>query len=240
MTAIFTANIEAGGKWSAYVSKGKSISITAAGDRANLACLLFHAQHPSERYNMPDTLKAQHTALLTAGHVLMSDQGKVLASITEDTVGWHDTLSGYTTRESIDAKYGVTSYQSERNDWLRNAEQNLKVELFRHNLTARDFTTPINFFSKIVCELDGTMRYEEQATAGRSVTLRTEMDLLVVLSNTPNPMDPGSQYPDTAVELVITGAAPIGENDLCLNHCGENRRAFENTWNAYALMRGAN
>ncbi|MDQ0060840.1 urea amidolyase associated protein UAAP1 [Paenibacillus harenae] len=239
MKASFTTTIEPGGKWSAYVSKGNSIRMTASGDRANLACLLFHAHQPSERYNMPDTLKAQHTALLTAGHVLMSDQGRVLASITEDTVGWHDTLSGYTTRESIDAKYGVTRYQSERNDWLRNAEQNLKVELFRHNLTVRDFTTPINFFSKIVCELDGAMRYQGQDTAGKSVTLRTEMDLLVVLSNTPNPMDPGSLYPEAAVELVITDAAPIGEDDLCLNHCGENRRAFENTWNAHALMKGA-
>lgn len=239
MTTSFTTTIQPGGKWSAYVSKGKSIRVTATGDRANLACLLYHAQHPSERFNMPDTLKAQHTALLTAGHVLMSDQGRVLASITEDSVGWHDTLSGYTTRESIDAKYGVTRYQSERNDWLRNAEQNLKVELFRHNLTARDFTTPINFFSKIVCELDGTMRYERQETKGKSVTLRTEMNLLVVFSNTPNPMDPGIQYPDAAVELVITDAAPIGEDDLCVNHCGENRRAFENTRNADALMKGA-
>jgi urea carboxylase-associated protein 2 len=239
MSVSYTTTIKAGGKWSAYVSKGKSVRLTAERDRANLACLLFHAPQPTERYNMPDTLKAQHTALLTSGHVLMSDQGRVLASITEDTVGWHDTLSGYTTRESIDAKYGMTRYQSERNEWLRSTDENFKVELFRHNLTNRDLTIPINFFSKLVCELDGTMRYVAQETAGRSVTIRTEMDLLVVFSNTPNPMDPAGQYPDAEVELLITDAEPIGEDDLCVNHCGENRRAFENTWNAYALMKGA-
>lgn len=239
MTASFTITIGSGGKWSGLVGRGKSIRITAKGERANLSCLLYHAPSPSERYNMPDTLKAQHTALLTAGHVLMSDQGRVLASITDDTVGWHDTLSGCTTRQSIDAKYGVTTYQSERNDWLRSAEENLTVELFRHNLTARDLTVPINLFSKVVCELDGTMRYEEQPTSDQSVTLRTEMDLLIVFSNTPNTMDPKDTYPDVAVELLITDAEPVREDDPCLLHCGENKRAFENTWNAYALLRGA-
>ncbi|WP_138494878.1 urea amidolyase associated protein UAAP1 [Paenibacillus pinistramenti] len=239
MTAPFTITIPAGGKWSAHVSRGKQIQITAAGERANLACLLYSSPFPSERYNMPDTLKAQHTAMLTAGHVLMSDQGRVLASITGDTAGWHDPLSGYTTRQGTDEKYGLTHYQTERNGWYRSGEENLTVELFRHNLTARDLIPPVNLFSKVVCELDGTLRYEEQPAAERTVTLRTEMDLLVIFSNTPNPLDPSDQYPEAPVHITITDAAPLLEDDLCVNHCGENRRAFENTWNANALLKGA-
>lgn len=240
MAASYSITLEPGHKWSAYVGRGKSIQLTAGGDRANLTCLLFHAPHSSERYNMPDTLKAQHTAFLTAGHVLMSDQGRVLASITEDAVGWHDTLSGYTTRQSTDAKYGSTSYQLHSNEWLRSGEENLTVELFRHNLSVRDLSVPLNFFSKVICELDGAMSYVPQSTANKSVTLRTEMDLLVVFSNTPNPLDPSDAYPNTAIEMFITDADPVSPNDPCLMHCGENKRAFENTWNAYALMRGAN
>lgn len=240
MVASYSITLEPGHKWSAYVGRGRSIQLTAAGERANLACLLFHAPYSSERYNMPDTLKAQHTAYLTAGHVLMSDQGRVLASITEDTVGWHDTLSGYTTRQSTDAKYGTTSYQMLRNEWLRSSEENLTVEMFRHNLSVRDLSVPLNFFSKVICELDGAMRYVPQSTTNRSLTLRTEMDLLVVLSNTPNPLDPSDQYPDTAIEVLVTVAEPISHEDPCLTFCGENRRAFENTWNAYVMMKGAN
>ncbi|MNT92863.1 hypothetical protein D3C72_2342180 [compost metagenome] len=84
------------------------------------------------------------------------------------------------------------------------------------------------------------MRYIPQETAGRSVALRTEMDVLMVFSNTPNPLNPSKDYPESAVTICIADAAPVQEDDLCVNHCGENRRAFENTWNAYALMRGAN
>ncbi|MBB3131051.1 hypothetical protein FHS19_005771 [Paenibacillus rhizosphaerae] len=240
MTASFSITMGSGGKWSAYIGRGKSVTLTAAGDSANVSVLLYHAPYPSERYNMPDSLKAQHTAFYTAGHVLMSDQGRVLASITEDTVGWHDPLGGYTTRKGTDGKYGPTSYQQERNAWLRSGEENLTVELYRHNLTPRDLSAPVNFFSKVVCELDGTMRYVPQPTDGRSVTLRTEMDVLLVVSNTPHPLNPSAVYPGAAVEIRIKDAAPTTEDDRCVNHCGENRRAFENTWNAYALTKGAN
>ena len=240
MTALFTMTMQPGNKWSAHVGRGKAITLTATGDRANLSALLFHAQDPAERYNMPDTLKAQHTAFLTTGNILMTDQGKALASITEDTVGWHDPLSGYTTRQATDERYGKTTYQDQRNDWLRSGEENFKVELFRHNLSPRDIGVPINFFSKVVCELDGTMKYMLQETAARSVTIRTEMDILLVLSNTPHPLDPSGQYPDASIVVSVADAEPVSEMDPCVVHCEENRRAFENTWNAYALLKGAN
>ncbi|KUP21773.1 urea amidolyase associated protein UAAP1 [Paenibacillus sp. DMB5] len=237
---MLTFIIQAGGKWSGRIAKGKSITLTASSDRANLSTLLFDAWQPAERYNMPDTLKAQHTAFLTKGNILMSDQGKVLASIIRDSVGWHDPLGGYSTRQATDGKYGLTSYQKQRNDWYRSGEENLIVELYRNQLLPRDLMPPVNFFSKVVCELDGSMHYVEQPAAGRSVTLRTETDILLVCSNTPNPLDPGSDYPVSSILIEVTDAEAVKEDDVCVTHCPENRRAFENTWNVHTLLRGAN
>ncbi|MEK8128888.1 urea amidolyase associated protein UAAP1 [Paenibacillus filicis] len=239
MTTAYSITLQPGHKWSAYVSSGKLLRFTADGDEANLSCLFYHARHTAERYNMPDTLKAQHTAFLSAGHILMSDQGRALVSITEDTVGWHDTLSGYTTREGTDAKYGGTSFQTHRNEWLRSGEENLTVELFRHGLAARDLSVPLNLFSKVVCELNGDMHYVQQPTAGRYVTLRTEMDVLAVFSSTPNPLNPSPAFPVAAIEVQITNAEPVSPDDKCVQHCSENRRAFDNTWNAHKLTKGA-
>lgn len=49
----------------------------------------------------------------------MSDNGRVLASIVEDSLGWHDSITGYTTREMTDEKYGKASYQKNGNDYYR-------------------------------------------------------------------------------------------------------------------------
>ncbi|MFL6556797.1 MAG: DUF1989 domain-containing protein, partial [Bacillus sp. (in: firmicutes)] len=89
---IWNKTIEPGAKWSGVIGKGKVLRFTALDAGANLSLLFYNAKDASERYNMPDTLKAQHTSHLTTGNVLMSDNGRVLASIVEDSLGWHDPI----------------------------------------------------------------------------------------------------------------------------------------------------
>lgn len=239
MSKVLTKIIPAGGKWSTKIKSGKQLTFTALGDGANLSLLLYNADDTSERYNMPDTLKAQHTAHLTTGNVLMSDNGRILASIIDDSLGWHDTISGYATRLMIDERYGKTSYQEQRNDWYRSGEENFAVELFRNGLTNRDLIPVVNLFSKVSCKEDGSLHFAPgHSKKGDTITLRSEMDVLIILSNTPNPLDPSSNYPSVPVEITITDAAPLEENDICVNHRPENRRAFENTWDYVLLTKG--
>ncbi len=80
--------------WSHILKRGTALRITAEGPNANVGAILLNADNPSERLNLPDTLKAQHIAHLTTGVALYSDMGRVLASITDDTLGWHDPLGG--------------------------------------------------------------------------------------------------------------------------------------------------
>ncbi|MFC0211285.1 urea amidolyase associated protein UAAP1 [Paenibacillus chartarius] len=238
MSGTWSKTVPAGGKWSGRIGKGKELTFTALEAGANIAVLLYNAADLTERYNMPDTLKAQYTAHLTTGNVLMSDNGRVLASIVEDTLGWHDPVAGLTTRAATDAKYGTTTYQAQRNEWFRSGLENVTVELVRNGLGARDIVPPVNVFSKVVVEESGALRFVEgHCPAGARLTLRTEMDVLVVVSNTPNPLDPRTAYPSVPVELTVREARPVdAENDVCVNHRGENRRAFENTWDYYALL----
>ncbi len=239
MSKVLTKIIPAGGKWSTKIRSGKQLTFTALGDGANLSLLLYNADDTSERYNMPDTLKAQHTAHLTTGNVLMSDNGRVLASIIDDSLGWHDTISGYATRLMIDERYGKTSYQEQRNDWYRSGEENFAVELFRNGLTNRDLIPVVNLFSKVSCKEDGSLHFAPgHSKKGDTITLRADMDVLIILSNTPNPLDPSANYPSVPVEIMITDAAPVEENDICVNHRPENRRAFENTWDYVLLTKG--
>ena len=237
MQEIWTKTLRPGEKWSGNIGKGKYVHFKALGPNANVALLMYNMYDTSERYNMPDTLKAQYTAHLTQGNVLMSDNGRVLASIVQDSVGWHDSISGLITRKMVDERYGVTTYQELRNDWLRAGDENVAVELVRNGMSLRDLVPCVNLFAKVYVEDDGSMHYDPgNCPKDATVTLRTEMDSIVILSNTPNPSDPTTPYPSVPVQIDVYNAPAVDLLDECVQHRDENYRAFENTWDYYNLL----
>lgn len=237
MKKIWSKNLNAGEKWSGIIGRGKYLTFKVLGNNANLSMLMYNKIDTSERYNMPDTLKAQYTAHLTQGNVLMSDNGRVLASIVKDDLGWHDTISGHTTRLLTNEKYKKTTYQEDRNDWYRCGEENFKIELIRNNMSVRDLVPCVNLFSKVYVENDGSMHYDpNHCKSGDTVTLRTEMDIILMLSNTPNPLDTSNEFSSVGIVLDVYDAPKVDLLDECVNHRAENYRAFENTWDYYNLM----
>ena len=73
------------------------------------------------------------------------------------------------------------------------------------------------------------MQYVPGHSAARSsVDLRFEMDTLVILHTCPHPMNPDSQYPRKPIVYQIRKAAPVAENDFCMNYRPENLRGFQN------------
>lgn len=213
--------------WSMRVARHRTIRLTALAAHANVSALFFNAANPLDRLNVPDTLKALHTAKITKGHVLMSDMGHALVSVTEDTLGWHDPLAGYSTPEIVRKSFGTGSYQECRNDFLRNSHDNFLIELNKHGLGLRDLVACINFFSKVTADHEGRLHFDpDHCKGGESVTLRTEMDVLAVFSNAPHPLHPSGNYPHVPVEVSIAPAAPAKENDFCRNFRPECGRAM--------------
>src|SRR5690554_4760185 len=86
-TTLYEETVPGGGHTSFVLKRGQLLRITDLEGGANVAMLLLNAEEKSERLNLPDTLKCQHTARLTAGHCLYSDMGRVLAAISADTCG---------------------------------------------------------------------------------------------------------------------------------------------------------
>ncbi len=104
--SLFDDQVAGGATWSHILKRGTALRITDRDGGANVGAQFYNAELPVERYNMPDTLKAQHTARLTRGDVLFSDMGRVLCSITADSLGWHDPLSGCSNPTLVASKYG--------------------------------------------------------------------------------------------------------------------------------------
>lgn len=232
---LWEETVPGGCHWSGVVRRGVSLRLTDLEGRANCSMLIYNFEEKSERYNMPDTLKAQHTAYLTKGHVCYSDMGRVLCSITADTAGWHDTVCGAADDALIARKYGARRYQEHRNDMFRSAKEGLMKELGRWGLGKRDLHANLNLFSKVVADEAGGLHFVPgSSAAGALVDLRFEMHALVVLSTSVHPFDSSTTYAPASVKLAAWRSGTAPADDLCRNLCPENQRGFVNTERYFA------
>ena len=226
-TLLWEEVLEGFAAWTHVLKRGTALRLTALGDGANVAAIFLNAELPTERLNLPDTLKAQHTAMLTRGHVLLSDMGRVLISITADTAGWHDPLGGCDDAASVAARYGALDYQTARNGWHQDGLQAFTNELAKVGLGARDLMMNINFFSKIQIGEDGRMQFVPGASAaGTLVELRAEMNTLCILVNCQHPMDPNPVYAQIPVKLEVLSAESVSADDPCRLASPEASRGF--------------
>jgi urea carboxylase-associated protein 2 len=222
--------IPGGSAVSFTVRRHTTLRLTALETGANVSFLCFNRAEPVDRYNMPDTLKGQHTAKLTTGCMLYSDMARALFSITGDTLGWHDPLGGHDTASHVEKKWGKKNYQTARNDWHRNSRDHFLIELAKHGLNARDLVPNINFFSKLSTDSDGRLSYvPNHSQAGDQLDLRAELDVLVVLTTCHHPMDTRPAYGPSPVLLQLHTTPPPTADDYCRTYRPENERALYNS-----------
>ncbi len=233
---LLTKTLTHSGMWSGVIGRGRTLRLTDLDGGANVGVLLYHADVPTERYNMPDTLKGQHIFYLRHPYCLHSDMGRILASITSDSVGWHDTVCGCSDAALVAQKYGVKNYQTARNDFHRNARDCFLIELAKWGLGRRDLVPNLNLFSKVVADDAGRLSFvTPHSKAGDHISLRFELDTLVVLNTCQHPLDPDPTYHPRQVRLEVFRTPAVTADDACRHSRPENERAFTNTETYHAL-----
>ncbi|MDR6407555.1 UNVERIFIED_ORG: urea carboxylase-associated protein 2 [Burkholderia sp. 1595] len=229
MNVLLEETIPGGGHASLIVKRGQSLRLTDLRGGANVSVMLVNAAEKSERLNLPDTLKCQHTAKLTAGHCLYSDMGRVLAAIVADTCGWHDSIGGVSNAEEVHERYGTGRYQELRNAFHRNGADNLLVEMGKWGLGISDLLMTLNLFSRVDVTHAGALNFVPgNSKAGDYVELYAPMNTLVVLTAIQHPLDPDPHYAPKPVKLTLSHASP-DVAELCRTSCDENVRGFINT-----------
>lgn len=231
---FYSTTLPGNGHWSLELRRGSQMKITDIEGGANLAMLFYNPRNLLERYNAPDTLKCQHTFKLQRGNCLYSDMGRIFASIIEDYSAngegnWHDTICGNSHAEHIEKKWGKRDYQNDRNLWLQNGYDAFLVELAKYGLGRADMAANINWFSKVIADDAGAIKLDTRnQVAGNSLTLRFEMDTLVVMHSCPHPLNPSETYPLKPIQIELGEADVISEDDYCKNFRPENQRGFMN------------
>ena len=177
--------VGAGLPWSGRVARGEHLVLVDLEGQQAIDFLCFNADDPEERYHAPNTIKLQGNIYLERGSVLWSVRARKMMTVVEDTCGGHDTIFGCCSFELDDVRYGA------RNPGA--CQQNFESELARHGLGATAVVPNINFFMRVPVSADGSARIEDGwSKPGDHVNLRAEMDVLVVISNCPEALNPAT------------------------------------------------
>ena len=233
--SLWTELLPGGHHWSGRIQKGAVLQLKALGANANVSLFCVNAEDKLERYNMPDSLKGQHTAFLTAGNVLYSDLGRVMASIVQDDHAWSDTFCGASRPEQIEKQFGLCAFKDARNDMYQSGLDGLLVEMSKFSLGQTDLSATVNLFSKVTPNDAGALSYIQSDNTNQIAALRFEMDCLVFLSAAPHGLDNSAAYAPADIELSLFKANALGERDICRDSCPQNQRAFQNNARYYAL-----
>ncbi len=202
-TAVYNAVVDAGDPWIHEIKKGQVFRILDLEGNQAVDTLFFNARDPEERYSAADTVRAQGALYLTAGTQLMSTEGRAMLTITADTCGRHDTLGGACSCESNTVRYALNKrpMHSCRDSFLH------ALAHYDGSLTKRDITSNINFFMNVPVTPEGGLSFADGVSApGKYVEMRTEMDVLCLISNCPQLNNPCNAYNPTPVRVLIWDA----------------------------------
>lgn len=228
---VWEETIAPGGYASRRIARGTRLRLVDVAGDACASLLLFNAENPVERLNVADTVKVQWNGYLGAGHLLLSDMGRVLMAIMEDTAGTHDAFCGASNEASNARKYGEGSNYGAH----PNARDRFMLGVAKHGLGRKDVHPCLNLFKGVRIAPDGaTMPQVGPFEPGRQVVLRAEMDLIVVLANCPHVLDPRPQWSVTPLRATAWRGPVTPADDPVRNATPEGQRAFLNTEDYYA------
>jgi urea carboxylase-associated protein 2 len=221
---VWEETIGAGGYAAKELERGTRLRLVDLRGDACVSMLVFNAEHPIERLNVADTMKVQWNAYLQPGRVLLSDMGRPLMSILADDAGTHDTFCG-PSNERTPRPYG------ECGAWgcHPNARGRLLLGVAKFGLGRKDVHPCVNWFKGVRIAADGTTVLEAGPfPPGRSVLLRAEMSVIVVLTNCPHVLDRRPTYEATPVRISAWRGPITPPADPIRNATPESLRAFLN------------
>ncbi len=198
--AAFRQVVPAGEPLMKEIKKGQALrNLDLEGNQA-VDTLFYSAADPEQRYDANNTIREQGNIYLTAGTVLLSNEGNPMLTIVADTCGRHDTLGGACSAESNTVRYALEKrhMHSCRDSFL------LALAEWDNGMSKRDLSSNINFFMNVPVTADGRLTFEDGISeAGRYVELRAEMDVLLLISNCPQLNNPCNAYNPTPVEVLV-------------------------------------
>lgn len=185
--------------WSARLTAGQTLRLVDLEGQQAIDFLCFGTMpcdNQVERYHMPNTIKIPKNILLGKGTVLYSQFARPMMTIVEDSCGGHDTIFGCCSFAVDEVRYGKTNSEC--------CQRNFERELARHGLGPEHVVANANFFMNVPVGLNGSAEISDSTSRpGDYVDLRAEMDVIAVLSNCPQELNPASGQGPTPIRAIV-------------------------------------
>jgi len=203
-TAIYVHDIPAERRWSYVLRKGQTLRIIDSEGQQAVDALLYCLADPTERYSAQDTLRTQGSPYVDVGTRLISNKDRVMARITADTCGRHDTSAGCCSCESNAVRFGeATKYQHA-------CRENFILELSKYGFGKRDIVANLNFFMSVPIDPNGNFTVVDGVSVpGAYVDMSMEMDVIFVISNCPQVNNPCNAFDPTPIRVMIWDEARL-------------------------------
>jgi len=200
--AVLDRIVPAGDGFLGRVPAGGRLRIVDLDGNQAADTLFYDASDLTNRYSAFDTIREQGAVYLTTGSRLLSQRLDLLATITADTCGRHDTIGGACSQESNVIRYGEhTRHQHAcRQTFIAyGAELGIGPAEIAHN---------INFFMNVPVSPDGGLSFEDGLShPGAYVEMQAARDLCVLISNCPQLNNPCNGWNPTLIRLLVWESA---------------------------------
>src|SRR5258708_15246714 len=196
--AVYAHDVPAERPWSRIIRQGQTLRIIDSEGQQAVDALLYCADDSAERYSAQDTLCLQGSAYVGLGTRLVSNKGRVMARITADSCGQHDTSAGCCSCESNAVRFGEeTKYQHA-------CRENFILELSKYGMTKRDIVSNLNFFMNVPIDPSGNFTVVDGiSAAGNHVDITPDTDVIFVISDYPQVDNPCNGCNPTPVRVLV-------------------------------------
>jgi len=166
--------------------------------------ICFNLADYVDKLSPENTQLLNGTLFLTKGHHLYSTKATQLMTITADTCGTNDIISGSCSEYTNAFRYGVRGTPNCRN----NFEQALRP----FGIPLAEIPYSFNVFMNTPVASDGRTGIQEpKSRPGDYLDLRANIDLLIAISNCPQERNPCNAFKPTALQVVVYEPEPAGK-----------------------------
>ena len=171
------------GKIAHEMARGETLRIVDLEGQQVGDIIMFNKNDLQEKFWISNTVRLNGTVYATSGHTLYSELSNPMFTITADTCGRHDLLAGSCNAEIDKVRYGVDKHFG--------CVENFVAALKPYGVERKDIPMSFNLFMNCPVQPDGSWTIAPPVSkVGDYVDLRAEMDLLFVLSNCPQDLNP--------------------------------------------------